>query len=114
MGGKRDALFFRSVLVRGALAPDGADLAGNRKRDRDLLAFPRGKFADRFFCGFDREPAVIDVEHAPELALGDEDRAGVHPADNKRFVQRAHGPARDHIEDRDLAFVVDHREVARE
>ena len=68
----------------------------------------------RFLCRFYGEPAVSDLQHPPELALGDEDRAGMHPADNKRFVQRPDGPARDHIEDRHFALVMDHREVAGE
>ena len=55
-----------------------------------------------------------DLQHPPELALCDENGAGMHPADDKRLVERPDRPARDHVVYRDFPLVVDHGEVEGE
>ena len=90
------------------------DLLRDRVRDRDLLALPARELALGPLGRLDRDPPLLGVEHAPELALGDEDRARVDHADHERLVEGADRAPAGQVEDRDLPLVVDHREVGHQ
>ncbi len=99
------------VAVERPGPPERPDLPGNGERHRDLLPLPRRDLTFRPGGRLDRDPAPLHLENPPELALGDEDRAGVHPAEDERLVQGPDRAARDDIEDLHLPLVVDHGEV---